>query len=396
MSDPRNGRPPGPAPGGPRGAGDRPIGEGEGGPEFELLPDDWDEQADELAAGFLSADEIPAADRELLARFCHLCLRYAHAEVRIQGEILCEIPAHLSVLRGLRSGDLLEEAAFLAAEERRNLELPDGPIEDLTEILDDRGIKVIEWPEAQGRRLGAFLFRPRTGPALLALAPPNSAAGRFILAHGYCHLVADVDPYEDRYCPHCAAPGLGPARRPGGRLLTGTDHDPFPADDLPLAELRADLFARALLLPAEHFAGALRGFGIRPGRGLDLARLEDVAYYYGVEGPVVLNRMADLRLLPIAEVLALAAEQQTLLARGAIAAPAAGDGPADAPPRAPHLPARFARLGLALFLRREVSLQQMATLLGIDRAAARAFVAASELQVSRAPTEAAPPGSGEL
>jgi Zn-dependent peptidase ImmA (M78 family) len=365
-------------------------------PECEPLPDDWDETASELADSFIAERSITSAERAILAHFCHLCLRFAHMEVRIQGELLCEIPAHLSVLTEDPARDLAEAVSRLAVTERKNLELDDGPIEDLTGLLDDRGIKIIEW-DGVAHPAAAFLFHPRTGPALLSLALPGSVAGRFHIAHAYGHLIFDVDPYENRFCPRCASPGNGQHDHPGGRLADEAGVARA-LDDIELAELRADLFARAFLLPAAHFVKTLRAFDIRPTRALDLARVGDVAFYYGVEPAVVLTRFADLALLPLDHVRALIA-QPPARHDGATStsvpmpdAPAP-DGPGSPPASPPGVPARCANLGLALYLRREISLDQMATLLGTDLAGARGFLAASEIRLLAPEDASRPPGA---
>jgi Zn-dependent peptidase ImmA (M78 family) len=365
--------------------------------EFEPLPDDWDELAIGLADTFLATREITPAESACLERFCHLCLRFAHMEERIQGEVFCEIPAHLSILKGDRPESLIAEAGQLAAAERRTLEVGDEPIEDLTELLDDRGIKVIEWDEAGDRLAGAFLFDARTGPALLAFTAPGSPAGRFMIAHEYCHLIADVDPYVNRLCLQGGPVGSDPHAHAGGRVFSDALADFVNLDDLELSELRADLFARAFLMPEAHFRRMLRAFDIRPVPAPDLGRIADLAYYYGVETSVVINRLADLGLLSARDAQALiathlarpAAETATNAATNDATDDASTD--AAASTRLPGVPARFATLGLALFLRREISLAQMAVLLGVDLRTAMGFLGATEVQPDAGPV-AQPPG----
>lgn len=334
------------------------------------LPDDWDEKAASLAQAFLAPLELSPEEQTLLTDFSHLCLRFAHMEERVQGSLLCELPAHLAVIRGEHPDSLAAEAEHLARVERENLEIREGPIEDLADLLDTRGIKVIECTRAPMRRAGAFLFDPRTGPALLCQCPVDAPAGRAVLAHEYCHLLADVDPYENRFCPPAGATPAGAAPRPGDSAAD------LAFDDLDIAELRAELFARAFLLPAEHYRGTLQSFGVSCGPDLSLSRLADVAFYYGVETSLALRRLVDLGLLP-------ASDRDTLLGRLPANGPdvwTAEPGPAGAPlPGLFPAPAnRFVNLSLALFIRRRISLEQMAYLLGIEPAAAQRFVAWSE------------------
>jgi Zn-dependent peptidase ImmA (M78 family) len=332
--------------------------------EYPPLPADWGERAATLAETFASPRTTDAEEHSRIESFVHVCLRYAHMERRIQGEILCEIPAHMGLLRGDRLGTLFEEAESLARAERRNLGLGDGPIEDLAEALDERGIKVIESVGSARRRSGAFLFEEDTGPALLAMAPVASPVGRFVLAHAYCHLAADIDPYVNRHCPPAGA-AAGPLAR-GGRLLD--DLDPAaPFDETAVPETRADLFARALLMPREHLRTTLSQFCEDGHGGFRLERLRDVAFYYGVTTPMLLGRLVDLDLLDIqrARLMAAglpAADLDAVAPQEREPAPAAGPDPLQT------LPRRFVNLALALFLKREISREQLETLLAVEGA----------------------------
>jgi Zn-dependent peptidase ImmA (M78 family) len=334
------------------------------------LPDDWDEQAERLAHSFIGPREPSAADLALLTEFAHLCLRYAYMEVRVQGDILSELPAHLAVIRGEHRDSLAEEAEELARVERANLEIPEGPIEDLADLLDTRGIKVIEG----GRALesgGAFLFDPRTGPSLLCLCGVDSPDGRAVLAHEYCHLIADVDPYENRFCPGEAS---GPRI---GRPALGDAAADLVFDEFEVSEVRADLFARAFLVPGDHFRRTLTLFGAGGANGISPARLADVAFYYGVETALAAQRLADLAIVPGAEVDALIAALPAPV-RDATTATGPVDGLAPARGLFPAPATRFVNLSLALFLERRISIEQMAYLLGIDVPAARRFLAWGE------------------
>jgi Zn-dependent peptidase ImmA (M78 family) len=347
-----------------------PEADAEAAGETAPLPDDWDEQAASLAQSFIAPLELSREEQTLLTDFSHLSLRFAHMEERVQGSLLCELPAHLTVIRGEHRGSLVAEAEHLARVERANLEIPEGPIEDLADLLDTHGLKVIECTRAPMRRAGAFLFDPRTGPALLCQCPVDTPAGRAVLAHEYCHLLADVDPYENRFCPPARTVATGAPPTPGDSAAD------LAFDDLEVAELRAELFARAFLLPADHYRRTLEMFGVHPGPNLSLPRLADVAYYYGVEASLAVRRLADLGLSSEVECGALLG---ALPGNGADTwAPELGPAGAPHPGLFPAPATRFVNLSLALFIRRRISLEQMAYLLGIEPAAAQRFVAWSE------------------
>ena len=360
---------------------------------FDPLPRDWQDAADEITASFQAPRALSSEERALLTRFVHLCLRFAYMETRVQGEILCEIPTHLDALRGAEAqgstpnGETAgtgcdpeaigAQAAALAEAERRNLDLDSQPIEDLADLLDTRGIKTIEWPGWNGERAGAFLFDPRTGPALLALAPPGSRSARYMLAHQYGHLLADVDPYVNRFCLHGTRAGAGHRTCMGGRIADRPQLEAVRDDAWEACELRADLFARALLLPERHFLETARAFEAQPERQIDLERIGHLAYYYGVEPAVILHRFVDLGLLPADEDRALMPPEGCPPAFERFAA-----GDEEPLPYSeelpPGLPRRFVNLDLALYLKRSVSLEQFAVLLGIEPDQARRFLVACE------------------
>jgi len=331
---------------------------GRGGAELEPLPTHWDDAASLLAESFICDRIVRPEEVGDLTRFSHACLRYAYMERRIQGDLLCELPAHLAVLHGMDHAGWVEEAEALAEAERRCLEIPDGPIEDLAELLDDRGIKVFEWPQGAGRELaGAFLMGEETGPALLSLAPAGSPDGRLLLAHAYGHLVADIDPYENRFCPlGSAAGGLGL----GGRLA-GEPEPENDFDGISASERRADLFARSLLVPRDHFTRTLREFGQGGADGFSPDRLAGVGYYYGVSPAVILCRLVDMEILTAAAAGVLAAQFPVTGRAHAGDARSGGDPVAGA---LGALPRRFLNLSLALYIKGRVSKSQMGVLLG--------------------------------
>jgi Zn-dependent peptidase ImmA (M78 family) len=341
--------------------------------ELPPLLEHWSARAAEIEESFLSPEKRTPLQRKALRRFANLCLRFADLEQRIEGAIVCEIPAHFGVIRGDDEPLCPEQGERLAQAERKRLGLPEGPIENLSEMLDERGIKILEWDSGTDEDSGAFLFEQDTGPALLALAPVGSHAGRFLLAHAYGHLLADVDPYENRFCRH-GSPLQNGGMRSGGRAADSPVPD-YATESRERIEARADRFARALLLPADHFRESLGMFGQGGPYGFDLQRLGELGFYYGVETGVVLQRLSDLHLAPDERVALLASElahgrrsadRQRPLSEGAEASAATDATGAEEPGIVGQLPARFVNLCLALFVKRIASRAQLGRLLNLD------------------------------
>ncbi len=354
---------------------------------YPPLPDDWAEKAKEISNTFLTSQSPAKAERLCLEKFVFSSLKFAHLEKRIQSEIICDIPASLNTIDEATSMTLLEEAEALANAERISLEIPEGPVEYLVESLDDMGIKVFEWPHPTNDYGGGFLFTDETGPALLVMGPKESPLSQFILAHQYCHLLADNNPYENRFCELCTTPVKEPLAL-GGRILEQDDFE-NPFDEITLAETRADLFARCFLVPEKHFRKTLFDFGEKKGP-YNLDRLADIAFYYGVTTPLVLNRLVDLELLPLADATTLANQfsQTTLrndVEKGLLTGPPTQEQEREAENENEKIEALFARLPkryitltIALLMKGQISKEQVGYLLDIKSTQLDAFLAWTE------------------
>ncbi|MBM3288357.1 MAG: ImmA/IrrE family metallo-endopeptidase [Candidatus Eisenbacteria bacterium] len=220
--------------------------------------------------GFVADPPPTAAERIELLEFVRLTHQFAFLERLIQGEVFFELPVHLD----LPSADV--EA--LANEERGLLSLGMEPAESLLDALDERGIKVLRrdrGPESPDILTGGFHYLGELGPSLLVGAAEGSREASFILAHEYGHLVMDVNPYRSRFCRW---------RRSNLENLSSSQE-----------EIRADRFARALLLPQE----LVRTFAIEPvGDGVDeesrRSGIVHMAEVCEVAPAVLWRRLADL------------------------------------------------------------------------------------------------------
>jgi Zn-dependent peptidase ImmA (M78 family) len=172
---------------------------------------------------FLANPPLTPVERGEVLEFVRLTHQYAFLERLIQGEILFNLPVHLDLAN--------VSVETLADQERELLVLGTEPAEELADSLDERGIKVFfrrRGPEPPDTLTGGFQYAGESGPSLLAGAAEGHEA-IFIIAHAYGHLVMDVNPYRSRFCRW---------RRTDLQNLSDSEE-----------ERRADLFARALIVP---------------------------------------------------------------------------------------------------------------------------------------------------
>ncbi|MBD3334303.1 MAG: ImmA/IrrE family metallo-endopeptidase, partial [Candidatus Eisenbacteria bacterium] len=181
---------------------------------------------DEIASTlptFMGADTTAPSVRRCLEQFIATAIRFARLERLFQGDVIFSLPAQQIVLDRELSGEPAADGAMVAEHQRDLWQLDLAPVENLSEILDSQGIKVISKP-GPFAAVGS-MFSSETGPAILLTQPADSPEGRAALSHAYGHLVIDIDPYRNRFCP------LGTGVRGSAE------------------EIRAEAFAAALLLP---------------------------------------------------------------------------------------------------------------------------------------------------
>ncbi len=225
---------------------------------------------------FISDPPLSGAERGEVLEFVRLTRQYAFLERIIQGHVLCELPVHFDLGQSA-GGSPEDQAERSATAERSLLGLGLEPAEDLATVLDERGIKVFRrthGPEPPEKLTGAFYFVGELGPSLLVSAAGGCPEAVFILAHEFGHLVMDIDPYKSRFCRW--------SRRDLCNVI-GTDE-----------ELRADRFARALLLPpATVRECAAAGVG---GCAGSEESIRAIAQFFNVAPAVLWHRLGDLGL----------------------------------------------------------------------------------------------------
>jgi Zn-dependent peptidase ImmA (M78 family)/DNA-binding XRE family transcriptional regulator len=193
--------------------------------------------------------------------------------------------------------DAIQQGNRLAAEERSRLDLGNGPLPALAELLEMQGVRsgLVDLPDDVS---GLTLNDARVGHFVVANRAHHYLRRRFSLAHEYCHLLVD--------------------RERIGVVSLSSERDN-------LLEVRANAFAASFLMPEDgvrHFVARL-GKG-RPSRtyaevydgsgtvnvegraapGSQTVQLYDVvqlAHYFEVSRSSSLYRLRNLRLITEAE-----------------------------------------------------------------------------------------------
>jgi len=197
--------------------------------------------------------------------------------------------------------EAVQQGQRLADEERRRFGLGQGPLPDLSELMESQGIRTgaVDLPDDVS---GLTLIEPSVGLFVVVNGRHHPLRRRFSLAHEYAHVVAD--------------------RERAGVISRASARDD-------LIEVRANAFAAHLLMPEEGVRPFVAGLGKgRPSRlaaevfdeagavdiegrsapGTQTLQLYDVvqvAHHFGVSRLSAMYRLRNLRLLTEAEFEAL-------------------------------------------------------------------------------------------
>jgi Zn-dependent peptidase ImmA (M78 family)/DNA-binding XRE family transcriptional regulator len=278
------------------------------------------------------------ADTELLPYFEEfrlLCEDYARLESLCQAPLRRRYPPEYEI-QGV-SPEL--SAEDVAATERRRLDLGEGPLINLREILEgDVGLRIFQL-ELPSKVAGFFTFAQSLG-GCIALNRRHPAERRSTsLAHEYGHFLTSryrsevslVDRYE---------------RRPAGERF-------------------AEAFARAFLLPASGLRRRFLELERERPTGVTYGDLCRLAWFFAVSVEAMVRRLEELRLIPVGTWDRLQREKfqvreaQQLLGLE----PLRGDDEL--------LPSRYITLAVEAWQRELLSEGQLARFLRTDRVSAR-------------------------
>lgn len=235
------------------------------------------------------ADEAVA---ERLRHFVSLAREIRNLEELLALPPEARNPARYDAALPQSKWDAVVQGNRIADEERRRLQLGDGPIASLSELLGDQGVRVITGQDLPAGVSGLTLSVPGAG-LLVVIGKERAERQRFSLSHEYAHVLLD--------------------RERGDVVSRAGERDE------PL-EVRANAFAAAFLMPeggvrrflaslgrgepsrqvADVFgeaSGQVRAQG-RPRPGSQRIQIEDVvqlAHHFGVSRLAALYRLRNLR-----------------------------------------------------------------------------------------------------
>lgn len=242
------------------------------------------------------------------------------------------------------SGTPPERAALeVATAERNRLDLGDGPIGDLWELLDtDLGLRVFAIPMREDRLAGMFIYADEVGGCIAVNANHPADHQRWSGVYEYGQFLTNRYQADTLILPNA------PRSKAGQRF--------------------GDAFTRHFLLPATGLASRFdfmrraKDSPVTPGDLLRLARL------YGVPAQTLTWRLEELRLLPAGTWVRLMQQdhRSNELAQ-VVDVGARGAGP-------PRFPARYQTLAVQAFLAGKLSEGQLAERLLTDRVGARTVV----------------------
>lgn len=314
------------------------------------------ERLSEWAKRFLRTEPIGEETEASLRQFLGLVDCYAFLETIVQGEIRYDLPLHQSSVLQSAGPVVEEDGERVARFELGLLGEPETPALELQDRLEDIGIKIFTAaPETvQDDVHGFFLFEGRVGPAFALDRTREDRRTAFVLAHLYGHLIMDVNPYRDRVCTWSASLAL-------------RSDDPV--------ELRADRFARGLLLPERPLRQTLDQIAVAVRRGEATADASWVLLQalYEVESDVLSQRFQDLGMAALGKAMREAGSSRSSQdADGAVEEGLTYGGFA--------IPQRYLNLALACLHEEVMDLRMLARFLGLTVAEARALARSSGLQ----------------
>lgn len=141
----------------------------------------------------LRAKPLLKEEKTKIIEFENWCRNYAELEEMV-GErmewISIDIPENLKIRALKRDSEAIKKVAKFI---REAFDVPNLPLKNLKDILDNSGFKVFNLPLKTLNISGAFLYSEELGPCILVNANHSEARQNFTLAHELVHYVFDRD-----------------------------------------------------------------------------------------------------------------------------------------------------------------------------------------------------------
>lgn len=225
-------------------------------PEFKA--DAWDPAAFRLRGGDLSD-----GDRRALLAFASRCYDYANLERVLGITSRAQAPRYR-----VSAGRHIDQGRETALHERSRLRLGTQPIADVVAVLEQEGIKVLDWSMPDDSRIdGALFVSDETGPCILLNEQQLWVRRQFTAAHEFGHLVMDAD---DEHSDICFS---------GSRSLP---------------EKRANAFAAEFLSPTGGVDQFLATLGVTKPEDLALGDVVELQRYFHLSFQATVWRLLNL------------------------------------------------------------------------------------------------------
>lgn len=204
-----------------------------------------------------------------IEEFQRLCEDYVRLEELCQAPLRRRYPPEYDI-QGVDSELAAED---VASSERRRLDLGEGPLVNLREVLEaDVGLRVFQM-ELPSKVAGMFAFAEQLGACIAVNLLHPAERRRASMAHEFGHFLTD------RYRSEITFDGRY-ERRPAGERF-------------------AEAFARAFLMPASGLRRRYLELERERAKGLTLGDVCRLAHFYSVSVEAMTRRLEEVRLIPL-------------------------------------------------------------------------------------------------
>ncbi|MDP2884294.1 MAG: XRE family transcriptional regulator [Ignavibacteria bacterium] len=307
---------------------------------------------DEPLTVLYRSDEISETDRSAVDNFISLSKDYSALENLLGLQDSSLLPCWGAPLRSKWEAIVQGEKA--ASDLRGYLNIGNGPVPDLDNILEQRGIKVVLRPLPDSKVWGFSITSAEFGHAIFVNTNCTRERQLFTLAHEVGHLIMDRG--------HTAT------------VLTEKEaKDEDTHEQETLAEVRANSFAAAFLMPDVAVKAALLQLGVTGGaqEQISAATIDYLRKQFGASYEAMFWQLVNLRVITKKD------RERFLPYAVEDAAPVGGV-------TSLLLPERYKTLAVEAYRRAKISIGKLADLLRIDIYEARRLVKQFGIQQSPA------------